>query len=1454
MIRKIIAFSVQNKLAISFMMLFWIGMGIFAMREIPIDATPDITNNQIQVITTAPSLGTEDIERFITYPVELSMANLPGVIELRSVSRSGLSVVTVVFKDESGTYLPRQLVAEKLEEVKEDIPESFGSPMMGPISTGLSEIYQYCLEVEEGYTYSPTELRSMQDWIVKRQMAMLEGVAEVNSFGGNLKQYEVALHPQLLHNYELSVVDVFEALESSNANTGGAYIEKNHQANFIRGEGLLTSISDIENIVVKVIGGAPILVKDIAKVQFGRAIRYGAFTKDGKDAVGGLVMMLKGANSDKVIKNVIERVAQIEKSLPEGVHIKPFLDRTKLIERTTSTVATNLIEGGLIVIFVLVLLLGNWRGGLIVASTIPLSLLFAFIMMYIFDVWANLMSLGAIDFGIIVDGAVIIVESIVLSMQKFLKSKSEDEETSKDKLVVDSSSKMMNAAFFGQLIILIVFVPILSLTGVEGKMFKPMALTFSFAIIGAMILCLTYVPMVSSVFMSWKGMDKFSFGDKVIQKLEDFYAPIVQAALKYRRPIVFTALLSFVLSLWQLNRMGGEFMPQLDEGDIAMHAILKPGSALSETENVTKRIEQILLAEFPDELESVASKIGVSEIPTDPMPLDLADVFLILKPDSEWKKVESKAELIEKVEEALSVLPGVNLQFSQPIEMRFNELMTGVREDIAIKIYGEELDVLAQKAKEVSRLVANVEGVGDMNVEATQGLPQMNIRYDRKRLARYGLHLGEINDIIQSAFSGKTAGQIFEGERRFDLVLRFEKDFRSDLESLRNLYVPTPTGGQIRLSEVAKIEYQEAPMQITREDTHRRISIGINVRGRDVESLIQEIEGVLDEKLNLPAGYYIRYGGAFENLQQAKERLFLLVPVALLLIFILLFFALKSIRQTTMIFIAIPLATMGGVWAMLLRGMPFSISAGIGFIVLFGVAVLNGLVLISSLNALKEEGVTDIKQRILLATKERLRPILLTASTDILGFLPMALSRSAGAEVQRPLATVVIGGLFTATVLTLIIIPILYYVVEKREERKDEEGSALGLITPQVVLPTILFTLFFFQSQFTFAQESEKVWRLEDVLSTAVAYYPTVQQADLSHQAASALKSTAVNINKTQVFIGEDEAGGEDFGIRTVFGVSQQFAFPTVYSAQHQWLNELEELQGKNVIRKENELNRLVKKAWYKQAVAQKKFELFRRIDSVYVDFEQSVELRYNLEETSRTEYLNAMNTRQLVQVFYQQMLTELRLAQFDLQRYVGSAEVIKQSLFDLEAFPMIDLANLDLLQNPDLQYFKQMEEVSDRAVKIEKNKFLPDIQLQYRWQERDDPGMISRLYSYQVGLAIPLWFVPQKGKLQAAKLNKQLTEQKYKEEDIRLQTLLQQKVQEYRQLQQTLFYYQEQALPLSEEQIKHAKLSYEAGEIDYVTYIRSLDNAMKTQSMYWDTVHQFYQVFSDIEYYLGGV
>ncbi len=1041
MLDKIIQFSIKNKFVILLFTLILIAWGSYSLKKLPLDALPDVTNNQVQIITTAPTLASQEVEQLITYPLEQAVKTVPNIIELRSISRFGLSVVTVVFEDDVDIYWAREQIFQRLKQAEENIPAYAGSPELAPISTGLGEIYQYDVYAKKGYEdkYDAVKLRTIQDWIIIPQLQGVKGVAEVSAWGGKLKQYEIAVNPNTLNSLGITITEIFDALEKNNQNTGGAYIEKDQLAYFIRGVGMAKGIADLGNVVVKNRNGSPVLVRDVAEVREGVALRYGASTKDGKgEIVSGLVLMLKGENSSAVVNRIHEKMIQINKSLPEGVVAEAFIDRGKLVDNAIGTITKNLLEGALIVIFVLILFLGNLRAGLIVASVIPLAMLFAVILMNAFGVSGNLMSLGAIDFGIIVDGAVIIVEATMHHLQK-LKRNRELSQSEMDGEVYNSASKIRNSAAFGEIIILIVYLPILALIGTEGKMFRPMAMTVGFAVAGAFVLSLTYVPMMSALFLSKNTEHKTNFSDRMMAWLESVYTPFLEKALQFKRVVLGISLGLFALGLVIFNTMGGEFIPTIEEGDLAINATIMTGSSLTQMVETATKYEQILKAKFP-EIKTIVTKIGSGEIPTDPMPIESGDLIIVLKDKKEWTgKYHNWEDLANAMKEEMEVIPGANIEISQPIQMRFNELMTGSRSDIAIKIFGDYLEILDAKANELISKIKNIEGIGDLKADKVTGLPQITIKYDYNKIALYGLNISDINRIIRSSFAGESAGKIYDESKRFDVVVRMNQDNRADITDVSNLFIPLPNGQQVPLSQVAAVDYEQGPVQVTREDGKRRITVGLNVRGRDIKSVVEEIQQKLDKSYKLPAGYYVTYGGQFENLIEATKRLSIALPIALGLILVLLYFTFKSFKQAGLIFTAIPLSAIGGVFALWMRGMPFSISAGIGFIALFGIAVLNGIVLISCFNQLKADGVLDPLQRVLIGTKTRLRPVLMTAAVASLGFLPMALSTSGGAEVQKPLATVVIGGLASATLLTLIVLPILYLLLERKFNHKEHE-------------------------------------------------------------------------------------------------------------------------------------------------------------------------------------------------------------------------------------------------------------------------------------------------------------------------------------------------------------------------------------------------------------------------------
>lgn len=1057
MFQKLITYSIHHKMVVGILTVALAVWGIWSLVHLPFDSTPDITNNQVQVITQAPSLGAQEVEQYITSPIEMALANIPRQEERRSISRSGLSVVTLVFDDAADIYWARSQISQVLEAVAKELPANADTEL-GPIATGLGEIFHYTVRPEKGYEdrYSLTQLRTIQDWIVRKQLAGTPGVAEVSGWGGYVKQYEVAVNTDQLNANGLTVSDLFDALQRNNANTGGSYIEQNSNQYYIRGLGVVKSFDDIANITVKTIEGTPVRIKDVAKVQEGHATRFGAVTRNGEgEVVAGIAIMLKGENFQQVIKNVKERINQIQKSLPEGVVIEPFIDRTNLVERVEGTIAHNLIAGGLIVIFVLVLFLGNWRAGLVVASVIPLSMLFAFALMKAFGVDGNLMSLGAIDFGMIVDSAVIIVEAVVTHINRgdfsqpgvraayiarhtagggFALTQAE-----MDAEVHYSASRIRQSAAFGEIIIMIVYIPLMTLVGIEGKMFRPMAFTVFFAILGAFILSLTYVPMASSLFLSRKVHTKATFSDRMISCLQAWYRPVLEWVLRRRKDVITAAVTLCCVSVVGLKFLGGEFIPSLDEGDFAVEMSMAQGTSLSQMVETCTKAEKLLKSEYP-EVKQVVSRIGSAEIPTDPMPVERADIMVALKPKAEWTSATTTSELMEKMEATLKNIPGMEAEFSQPIQMRNNELLTGIKQDVAIKIFGDDLNTLIQQAEKVGKMISNVRGVSGVMVEQVAGLPQIQVRCNHERMAEYGVSVDDVNQVLETAFAGGTAGVVFEGERKFDIVLRLDKDVRT-IEALQTLAIPVSTGQEegsaavtVPLNQLADIVYETAPAQVSHEDGARRIYVGFNVKGRDVQSTVDEIQHLLDSKLHLPDGYYYTYGGEFKNLQSAVNRLMIVVPLALVIILLLLYATVKSIRESLFVFSAIPFAAIGGVWALWLRDMPFSISAGVGFIALFGVSVLNGIVLIGQMNQMQREGVTDVQKRIIDSCMIRLRPVLMTALVASMGFLPMALSQGDGAEVQRPLATVVIGGLITSTLLTLLVLPAIYKTFTKGSE------------------------------------------------------------------------------------------------------------------------------------------------------------------------------------------------------------------------------------------------------------------------------------------------------------------------------------------------------------------------------------------------------------------------------------
>jgi len=1440
MLDQIIQFSIKNKLIVGLFTLALIGYGVYQTTRLPIDAVPDITNNQVQVITTAPSLGAPDVERLITFPIEQANSNIPGLKEIRSFSRFGLSLVTIVFNDDVDIYWARQQISERLQQAQAQIPQGIAPPSMAPVTTGLGEIYQYVVRAKPGFEgkYSLRDLRTIQDWMVRRQLLGTQGVADVSTFGGELKQYEVAVMPDKLNSFGLAITDVFNALESNNENTGGAYIEKGPTVLYIRSEGLVGSNTDIENIVVKTTSnGMPVLVRDLATVGEGAATRYGAVCyNDEGEVAGAVVMMLKGENSSTVIKNVKSKIEAIQKTLPEGVVIEPFLDRTKMVNNAISTVETNLLEGALIVVFVLVFFLSNLRAGLIVASVIPLSMLFAVILMNMFGVGGNLMSLGAIDFGLIVDGAVIVVEGIMhqLTHSKHFKDTNRLSTAQMDGEVHHASSRIMKAAVFGQIIILIVYLPIFSLQGIEGKMFKPMAQTVSFAILGAFILSLTYIPMMSALFISKKISHKKSLSDRLMERLERGYQHSLERVLNFPKTIIAVSVAMLVASVLLMGTLGGEFIPELEEGDFAVDTRVLTGSNLNTTIEATQKTATALLHNFP-EVEKVVTKIGSGEIPTDPMPIEASDMMVILKDKKEWTSARTFDELAEKMSAKIQEIPGVTAGFQFPVQMRFNELMTGARQDVVCKIFGEDLDTLARYAEKLGQISAGVGGSTELYMEQVNGMPQIVVNYKRDAIAKYGLNISEVNRTLNAAFAGAVAGQVYEGEKRFDLVVRVSGEGRKTMSDVRNLLIATPSGLQIPLDQVADVQEIEGPNQIQREDAKRRIIVGFNVRGRDVQSIVKELQEKVERQIKFPAGYYVTYGGAFENLQAAKQRLSIAVPVALALIFLMLYFAFGSVKQSLLIYSAIPLSAIGGIVALWMRDLAFSISAGVGFIALFGVAVLNGIVLISEFNRLRAEGWKDTRHIVLMGTKIRLRSILMTALAPSLGFIPMAISMGAGAEVQRPLATVVIGGIVSATLLTLFVLPVLFVLFENSGRSKAKTAVA-SLI------------LLLFAANTAFSQPNPQPISLPEALDLAVAKNPGLESARLNEQFYEKMKGTWRELDKTNFSVELGQFNSRAFDNK--IGFSQGIQFPKVYKTQRQLLSEqalAAQAQSKMTLR---ELKIEVNRLFFEYLWLGEKAKLLQEADSVYRIFEEKAMLRFQRGETNVLEKTTAQMQRQ-------QISNQLAMLRQDLQIVLRQFNFLLRAdgpRIPQAAAPMLPLPvspdTTSVAHLPQMQWQQHQINTSRYSVAVEKNKLLPSLSVGLSSQsiigyqrvgnEEHYYNGWQRFTSLGAGVAIPIFSRAHRARILASEVHvlHQQNELDWLGQRLRAErNTARQQVQKY---WESLQFYQNQALPSAKTVVSTATRQFAAGEINYLEWVMLVNQSFDLQGQWLDEQNSY--------------
>ena len=1425
MFNAILRFSVKKKLFVGLTTLFLLIGGIYSMLTLPIDAVPDITNNQVQIVTVSPTLAPQEVEQLITMPVEIAMSNIMNVTEIRSVSRFGLSVVTVVFKENVPTLDARQLVNEQIQTVSGEIPSELGAPELMPITTGLGEIYQYVLKVAPGYEdkYDAMELRTIQDWIVKRQLSGIPGIVEINSFGGYLKQYEVAVDPDVLFSLNITIGEVFEALNKNNQNTGGSYIEKVNRAYYIRSEGMINRIKDIEQIVVTNRNGIPIHISDIGAVRFGAPTRFGAMTMDGEgECVGGIAMMLKGANANVVTGELEKRVEKIQKILPEGVSIEPYLNRSALVNRNISTVIHNLIEGAIIVFIVLIIFLGNVRAGLIVASVIPLAMLFAFIMMRLFNVSANLMSLGAIDFGIVVDGSIVILEGILAHLygRQFRGRTLSAEEM--DTEVEKGASGVVRSATFAVFIILIVFFPLLTLTGIEGKYFTPMAKTLVFCIIGALLLSLTYVPMMASLFLKHHIVTKPTFADRFFERLNELYSKALHVCLKFKWGTVAAAFAALAFSLFLFTRLGAEFIPTLDEGDFAMQMTLPAGSSLSESIAVSDEAEKVLKEKFP-EIKHVVAKIGTAEVPTDPMAVEDADVMIIMKPFKEWTSASSRAEMVEKMKEALEPLSErAEFNFSQPIQLRFNELMTGAKADIAVKLYGEDTHELYEKAKEAAKYVEQVPGASDVIVEQTMGLPQLVVKYNRGKIARYGINIEELNTIIRTAYAGEASGVVFENERRFDLVVRLDQEKVADL-NLDKLFVRSGEGIQIPVSEVATIDLVNGPLQINRDATKRRIVIGVNVRGADIQQVVQEIQKTLDRNIKLKPGYYFDYGGQFENLQNAINTLLIVVPVALMLILLLLFFAFKNVTYTLVVFSTVPLSLIGGILALWLRGLPFSISAGVGFIALFGVAVLNGILMINHFNDIHKQTMYPLSTNrgIARGTPHLLRPVFLTGLVASLGFVPMAVATSAGAEVQRPLATVVIGGLIVSTVLTLLVIPVFYKIVGSAAVwKRAYSGKKFFFLLLLALLPIPM--------------KAQQVVTLEQAIELAKQNHPRLKTAAAAVRQAKAGRGEVLELAPTEFGYSWGQLNGEikkdkqwevnqNLGslltpfYKNVLG-NRQIATGTFY---HRIV--------------EKEVVAEVKRAWAYYLYAYNLRSLYNDQNQWAEELQRIGELRYQQGEITLLEKNMAatMAADLKNRLFQSQEEEKLALARLNWACYAGQPIVPADTA--LVQFP----ADIETptYSEAHLKYFQSQAGEAKAQLNVERSRFFPELSLGY---VRQDILPLKGLNSWMVGVSFPIYFLPRHSKVKQAKATAFIARTEAEANTRNLYNKVSEAIANLRRQSESLHYYTSSALKEADELMKVAALQLRHSETDITEFIQAVNVARDIRRGYIETVYQY--------------
>lgn len=1417
--------------------------GVYSLVSLPVDAVPDVTSNQVDIITNSTSLATLEIERFITAPMEMAMTNIPGLVEVRSTSKFGLSVVKLVFNDNTDVYWARQQVFERLEQVKNEIPEELGKPYMGPVSTGLGEVFQYVIRSRDpkDKSFSLMEIRTLQDWYIRKQLLGIQGVAEVSGFGGYKKEYQAVIKPEWMKALNVSIDDLYEALKSGNSNTGGAYIEKNNKAFTIRGIGLATSLEEIGNTVIKVNNNVPVLVKDVSDVSLGNSIRYGAITVDGQDeeAVGGIIMMVKGENGSKVIRRIKNRMKIIQSKLPEGLIIEPFIDREKIVSKAINTVGTNLIEGALIVILVILVFLGDWRASLLAASVIPLAMLMAFGLMIQFDVVGNLMSLGAIDFGLLVDPAIIVVESIIFSLASVQMEKKNDETISQletERIVFKATQEAKKPVIFGGLIILIVYFPIMTLTGIEGKMFGPMAKTVSFAILSALILAVTYVPMIASIILEAPKSHN-SYSDRLVKYVFSVYEPVIRFGLIRRPLVLIVAALILAGGLLAFRNIGGEFIPKLAEGDLVIETNLPVGTSMTETIALSKKIQTMLLKNYPDEVERVVSKIGTSEVPVDPMPMEAQEIVVVLTNKEDWKKASEQEELVALIAEDLKAFPGIVNSIQQPIENRVNELMSGARTDVVVKLFGPNLDTLAAKGNKIIRIIKTINGAVDVQENKIFGLPQINIRYDRKSMAIYGVTVAQINRAVQTAFAGSVAGIIYENDKRFDLTLRLSIDERARAGSIDNLTVSDKNGQPIPLKQLADIYEEVGPSEIGHENLQRKMNIGFNVRGRDLESVVNDAIHQIGEQVIIPTGYTIDFGGEFENYRRAKERLAIVVPISLCIIFGLLFASFGNIRDSILIYTVVPLSAVGGVVSLIIRGMNFSISAGVGFIALFGIAVLNGILIIGHFNTLEKSGMGDMTERVITGLRERFRPVLMTSSVAALGFLPMALSTSVGAEVQKPLATVVIGGLFTSTVLTLLVLPVLYTYFKKLWVFPGKVTTVVSLV----------FGFTFFSA---ISGNAQKLITADSAVQMSMRRNPEMKLARERTEQQETLKSTTFSL-KTPELIFEAPTGKD---LRP--GILQIIDYPGVYSfqskAQQQRVG-ISELEGKIA---QNNLIYRVHSAYLNLQYLVEKTRLYIMEDSVYDDILKVNEIRFRVGQISNLEKINGESQYQKIRYNLKQSRAELRNAKYQLNllmgfpndtTYMPDGRISKNG----GLITSTTMDTLYMLNNPLLEYRNQQEALSKNILRTERSKRVPGVIIGALNQGNEETPTESRL---RFGITLPLWQWTYQGYINSAKSGISIANTQKQLTVYELNTEYVKALSEFKQYSESLNYFENVGLRESSEILRNAKESFRLGSINYYAYLQNLELSFTLRQNYFETLKNYNQAVLRILYLKGDL